>query len=161
MRRRLAGVLAGLLVVVASAQIAATEEELFDTKAAAASLEKGISYLKAKNLDAAVDALEESVSIAPEAEAYYYLGYAYYMKGRKGDNESRKKSIESFEKAYELDPTFTPSRYKPADNPAPRPEQKQPVPQDPMTPTTVPSKPTPETTQPSPGPGSVVKQQGQ
>jgi tetratricopeptide (TPR) repeat protein len=91
-------------------------EELFDTKAAADLLEKGISHLKTRNIDAAVNALEESVSIAPEAEAYYYLGYAYYMKGRTtGDNESRKKSIESFEKAYELDPDFTPSRYKPSD----------------------------------------------
>ncbi len=95
--------------------IGLAEEELFDTKAASAHSEKGISYLKARDYDAAVNELEESLSIAPDAETYYYLGYAYYMKGRSGDSESRKKSIENFDKAYELDPRFTPNKYKPAD----------------------------------------------
>jgi len=97
-------------------------EELFDTKAAADHIEKGIDYLKAKNYDAAITEFEESASISPEAEAYYYLGYAHYMKGRTQDGENRKKSLENFNNAYEIDPNFTPSRYKPSE---PVPSAKQ------------------------------------
>jgi tetratricopeptide (TPR) repeat protein len=94
------------------------EEELFDTRAAAQHVEQGIALLKAKNFDAAIDEFDQAASISPEAEAYYYLGYAYYLKGRAGDGESRKLSRECFEKAYEIDPNFTPTRYKPP-QPAP------------------------------------------
>lgn len=94
------------------------EEDLFDTKAASVHSEKGISSLKTRDYDAAVNELEEALSIAPDAETYYYLGYAYYMKGKSGDVESRKKSIENFDKAYELDPRFTPNKYKPEENAA-------------------------------------------
>ncbi len=102
----------------------AADEELFDTKAAAAHLEKGVTYLKDKKYDAAIKELDEAASINPDAEAYYYLGYAYYMKGKKGDAESRKKSIECFDKAYELNPRFTPSRFKPAEAEKMLPETK-------------------------------------
>lgn len=102
-------------VVLAGVQLAYAEEELFDTKAAAAHVEKGITHLKEKTYDAAIKELEEAVTINPDAEAYYYLGYAYYEKGRKGDAESRRKSVECFDKAYELNPGFTPSRFKPAE----------------------------------------------
>lgn len=88
-------------------------EELFDEAAATIHLEKGIEYLQSKDFNSAISELEESVSIAPAADAFYYLGYAYYLKGRSGDSESRKKSIESFDKAYELDPLFTPNRFTP------------------------------------------------
>lgn len=111
-------------VVLAGVQLAYAEEELFDTKTAAAHAEKGIAHLKEKKYDAAIKELEEAVTINPDAEAYYYLGYAYYMKGRKGDAESRKKSVESFDKAYELNPGFTPSRFKPAEDGETKPEQK-------------------------------------
>jgi tetratricopeptide (TPR) repeat protein len=94
---------------------AVAEEDLFDTKAASAYLEKGIGHLRSQKYDAAINELEESVAIAPEAEAYYYLGYAYYMKGRSGDSDSRKKSIENFDKAYELNPNFSPNRFKPSE----------------------------------------------
>ncbi len=87
-------------------------EELFDTKASADHIEKGIAHLKAKDYDAAISEFEESASISPEAEAYYYLGYAYYMKSRTQDGENRKKSLEYFKNAYDIDPNFTPSRYK-------------------------------------------------
>jgi len=90
-------------------------DELFDSKTAADHIEKGIAHLKAKNYDAAITEFEESASISPEAEAYYYLGYAHYMKSRTQDGESRKKSLEYFNNAYEIDPNFTPSRYKPAE----------------------------------------------
>ena len=100
-------------------QFAGAEDDLFDTKAASESLEKGLVQLRTKHVEEAISALEESVAIAPEAEAYYYLGYAYYLKGRSGDSESRKLAIESFEKAYDLDPGFTPTKFKPAEALAP------------------------------------------
>ncbi len=114
MRKRMVILLVSA-VVLTGIQFAYAEEDLFDTKAAAAHVEKGIAHLKEKRYDAAVKELEEAVTINPDAEAYYYLGYAYYMKGKKGDAESRKKSVESFDKAYELDPSFTPSRFKPTE----------------------------------------------
>ncbi len=102
-----------LIIALGLAPLAAyAAEELFDTKASEDHIEKGIAHLKAKNYDAAISEFEESASISPEAEAYYYLGYAYYMKGRTQDGESRKKSLEYFNNAYEIDPNFTPSRYK-------------------------------------------------
>ncbi len=102
-----------LIIVLGLAPLAAyAADELFDTKASEDHIEKGIAHLKAKNYDAAISEFEESASISPEAEAYYYLGYAYYMKGRTQDGESRKKSLEYFNNAYEIDPNFTPSRYK-------------------------------------------------
>ncbi len=104
--------------------MAADDEDLFDTKAAAAHLEKGITHLKDKKYDDAIKELEDAASINPDAEAYYYLGYAYYMKGRKGDVKSRKKSIECFDKAYELDPSFKPGRFKPAETEKQQPEPK-------------------------------------
>jgi tetratricopeptide (TPR) repeat protein len=90
-------------------------DELFDTKAAAEHIDKGIAYLKAKNFDSAVKEFDESASISPEAEPFYYLGYAYYLKSRNGDKESRKLSLENFQKAYDIDPNFTPTRYKPSE----------------------------------------------
>lgn len=85
-------------------------DELFDTKAAAEHTEKGIEHLKGKDLDAAIREFEESVAINPDAEAYYYLGYTYYLRGKTGNGESRKLSRENFDKAYELNPNFSPSR---------------------------------------------------
>jgi len=120
--RILAAVLTAVLGIIPLSGHA--EEELFDTKAAAKHIEQGIADLKAKNLDAAISEFEESASINPEAEAFYYLGYAYYLKGRSGDADSRVQSRENFDKAYELDPNFSPSRYKPAE-PAPAALQKQ------------------------------------
>jgi tetratricopeptide (TPR) repeat protein len=94
-------------------------DELFDTAASLKHMEQGISFLKAKDFDAAIHEFDKSAVIAPEAEAYYYLGYAYYMKSRKVDGESRRLSLENFEKAYEIDPNFSPTRFKPSE-PAPQ-----------------------------------------
>ncbi len=105
------------------------EEELFDTKAASQHLDQGVAYLKAKNFDAAISEFETSAGINPDAEAYYYLGYAYYLKGRTGDEESRNKSRENFERAYEIDPNFSPSRFKPTEQvPAHVKEPEEPAP---------------------------------
>ncbi len=128
----------------AVATIARGEEELFDTKTASALFDQGMENLRGKNLDKAIDAFEESVSVAPEARAYYFLGYAYYLKGKEGDSESRKKSIENFEKAFELDPVFTPNKNKPGEQPPSGQEKKSE--QQPSS--AAPSKPLLETSQP-------------
>ncbi len=132
MRRIVMVLLIGLTIVCGVPVLSAAadnDEGLFDTKDAAAHLEKGIAHLKNKKYDAAIRELDEAASINPDAESYYYLGYAYYMKGRKGDAESRKKSIDCFEKAYELNPRFTPSRFKPEEAaktmPVPEPQSQE------------------------------------
>ena len=119
-----------LMVMVSTiAAPASAEDELFDTAAASQHREQGISYLKAKNFDAAIKEFDESASIAPEAEAFYLLGYAYYMKSRKADGENRRLSLENFEKAYGIDPNFTPIRYQPSELASqPTPTQEQPKP---------------------------------
>jgi tetratricopeptide (TPR) repeat protein len=113
MNRLLVLVLTIILSIISTSGYAA--EELFDTKTAEKHIEQGIAYLKAKNFDAAISEFDEASVILPDAEAYYFLGYAYYLKGRSGDADSRKKSMESFEKAYEIDPNFSPTRFKPAE----------------------------------------------
>ncbi len=118
MRKNRVLLLVLFFAIVLAPLAAHAEEELFDTKAAAEHIEKGIAQLKAKNYDDAIKEFDESATIAPEAEAYYYLGYAYYLKGRNKDDGNRQKSRENFEKAYEIDPNFTPTRYKPS-QPAP------------------------------------------
>ncbi len=115
-------------------------DELFDTATAAKHMDKGISFLKARDFDAAIKEFDELTAIAPEAEAYYYLGYAYYMKGKKVDGESRRMSLENFEKAYEIDPNFSPTRYKPSE-PAPQLMITRPT-------TSVPVEPQPAAQQP-------------
>jgi tetratricopeptide (TPR) repeat protein len=127
--RRIILTLVTSAALFACVQPAIAADELFDTKAASAHLEKGIADIKEKKYDAAISELEESASINPDAEAYYYLGYTYYMKGKKGDAESRKKAMECFEKAYELNPRFTPSRFKPPEaEEATKPEGREPGP---------------------------------
>jgi tetratricopeptide (TPR) repeat protein len=101
-----------VILMIGMPATASGEENLFDTETAAVHRDKGIALLTAKNYQGAIAELEESVSIAPNAEAYYYLGYAYYYRGRAGDVESRKKSIECFDRAYELDSSYTPNRDK-------------------------------------------------
>lgn len=112
MRRKPLILLLIAVLCIGQAVLAYSADELFDTKAAALHTEKGVELLKAKKYDAAIREFEESVTIAPDAEAYYLLGYAYYIKGKTEDGESRKKSKESFDKAYELNPNFSPSRLK-------------------------------------------------
>ena len=113
MNRLLVFILTMMLSVVSTSIYAA--EELFDTKTAEKHIEQGIAFLKAKNFDAAIKEFDEASVILPDAESYYYLGYSYYLKGRSGDADSRKKSLEYFDKVYEIDPNFSPTRYKPGE----------------------------------------------
>jgi tetratricopeptide (TPR) repeat protein len=117
-KRSLICVLTAMLCMAAVPAFAS--DEIFDTATASKHLEQGISHLKAKDFDAAIVEFEESASIAPEAEAFYYLGYAYYMKSRKTDGEDRQKSLENFNEAYEIDPNFSPTRFKPSEPPPPQ-----------------------------------------
>ncbi|MDH4162884.1 MAG: tetratricopeptide repeat protein [Nitrospirota bacterium] len=113
---RTALILMSLVIFSAMLSPARAEEELFDTKAAAAYREQGVNLLKQKNYDAAIDALEDAVASAPDAESYYLLGYAYYIKGKKtGDAESRMKAVENFNQAYQINPNFSPNKFKPED----------------------------------------------
>jgi len=126
-------------------------EELFDTATATKHMEQGIAFLKAKKYDAAVGEFEESAAVNPDAEAYYYLGYTYYLKGRKGDDASRKIFLVKLEKAYEINPNFSPSRFKPTE-PAPAKEtmQKQ-EPEEAQAPPAQPTEPAaPQSPQPAP-----------
>lgn len=115
MSRRIALLLLSLLLLAVPVLTAAAEEELFDTAAAAAAREQGIAALRHRNIDAAIEAFEDAVAAAPDAESYYLLGYAYYVKGKAGDAESRQKAMENFNQAYEINPNFTPSKFKPED----------------------------------------------
>ena len=117
MRRTISFILMVSLVACFVPVIASAEEELFDTKAAAEGIEKGLNLLKAKKYDAAVEAFEEAAAISPdiEAEALYYAGYACYMKGKSGDEDARQLSVEFFERAYEIDPNFSPNKFKPTE----------------------------------------------
>lgn len=127
MRVKIAGILMVMVVIAfVPSGWAAEEEPLFDTKAAAASLEKGLVLVKSKKFDAAIAAFEEAAATSPdvEAEAYYYTGYAYYLKGRSGDEDSRQKSAEYFERAYEINPNFSPNKFKPTE-PMPGPAAQQ------------------------------------
>ena len=137
MNRLLVVILTMMLSVVSTSISAA--EELFDTKAAEKHIEQGITFLKAKNFDAAIKEFDEASVILPDAESYYYLGYAYYLKGRSGDTESRKRSLEYFDKVYEIDPNFSPTRYKPGETEMM--ETKKPPKQESATP---PASPKPE-----------------
>jgi tetratricopeptide (TPR) repeat protein len=124
MRKSLMMALLITAIITGKQLVSYAADELFDAKTATEHMAKGIAHLKAKQYDAAINELEKSASVYPEAEAFYYLGYAYYMKGRKGDGESRKNAMENFEQAYELDPNFTPTRLMPIETLPPKPEQK-------------------------------------
>jgi len=144
--RSLIYVLTAMLSMAAAPAFPA--DEVFDTATASKHLEKGISYLKAKDFDAAITEFDESASISPEADAFYYLGYAYYMKSRKGDGENHKKALENFDQAYEIDPNFSPTRFKPSE-PAPQQTATPPPAAEPVAPQpAAPQAPTPE--QPKP-----------
>ncbi len=150
MKKALILLIAVLAFMVTAPTPGPAEEELFDTQAATQHLDQGISYLKAKNFDSAIKEFEAAADINPDAEAYYYLGYAYYLKGRTGDRESRSKSREYFDQVYEIDPNFSPSRFKPAEQvpaQAKQPEQ-----------TTQP-EPASQATQTQPGPEPQEQQQ--
>jgi tetratricopeptide (TPR) repeat protein len=95
--------------------MAVAEEELFDTKAAATHMEKGVHLLKANKIDLAIEEFEEAAAAAPDAEAHYLLGYAYYLKGKAGDSDARMKAMENFEAAYQINPNFSPNKFKPSE----------------------------------------------
>lgn len=110
MRKVLAVIFAVLLAAFTwTTLFAADEEPLFDTEAAAEHLASGNKLIAKRNYDAAIEEYEEAVSSAPSAEAYYRLGYAYYLKGRAGDEDARQMAMENFEMAYDMDPNFSPN----------------------------------------------------
>ena len=149
MKRVIFLIMAVAVIIFQNGLSAAAQEDLFDTKAAGALYEQGMNNLRGSKLEEAIAAFEESLSIAPDARTYYFLGYAYYLKGKTGDIDSRKKSLESFEQAYELDPNFTPAKYEHTENMDPiKPEQQSPEPeQNPIPESNVPDHPAPAPSQ--------------
>lgn len=119
------------------------QDELFDTNAAAAHVEKGLVLLKANKHDTAIVEFEKAVDIYPDAEAYYYLGYTYYLKGKKNDAPSMKKSRENFDKAYEIDPEFAPGKSRTVETIPPGTEIKAVESRSPPTATPTPTPPAP------------------
>lgn len=115
MHRKKTYILAALIMAAGLGWVsdARSADDLFDTKAAAAHIDKGLARLAKNDFAGAIREFEESAVIAPEAEAYYYIGYAYYLKAKKGDGEGRTKAREFFEKAYDIDPNFSPTKLKP------------------------------------------------
>jgi tetratricopeptide (TPR) repeat protein len=112
MRRAITSVLLAVAVLCAVPAMAA-DEDLFDTKTAVEQREKGRQFLNAKEYDQAIEALEKSVSAAPDdADAFYLLGYAYYLKGKTGDKENLERAKENFDEAYQLNPNFSPTKIK-------------------------------------------------
>jgi tetratricopeptide (TPR) repeat protein len=126
MRRMISLVLMVALIGAVVPVVGAAEEELFDTKAATASLEKGLAMVKAKKYDAAVEVFEDAAATSPdiEAEALYYAGYACYMKSKSGDEDARQRSMEFYDRAYEINPNFSPNKFKPTE-PLPGPAAQQ------------------------------------
>ncbi|MFA5073295.1 MAG: hypothetical protein WC539_05300 [Nitrospirota bacterium] len=99
-----------LCLMIGAAVPAFSAEELFDTEASSKHISEGRALLHQKKFDAAIQQFEAASEINPNAESFFYAGYAYYLKGRNGNEESLKKSRENFDKAYELDPGFSPLR---------------------------------------------------
>ncbi len=130
MRGTISASLLVLLVFMTAAPVMAAEDDVFDTKTSTEQREKGRQFLNTKKYDAAIEALEASVDAAPDAEAYYLLGYAYYEKGKAGDADAREKSKENFEEAYSLNPNISPNKYKPGEPismPGAAPAGEQPI----------------------------------
>lgn len=117
MRRTISLILLVSLVAVVIPLLTSAEEELFDAKAAGAAIEKGMKLIKTKQYDAAVEAFEDAAATSPdiEAEALYYAGYASYLKSKTGDEDARQRSIEFFDRAYEINPNFSPNKFRPTE----------------------------------------------
>ena len=79
-----------LLVVCASVS---AEDDLF---------KKGLAAYMKRDYRSAVALLKEYVATKPDAEAYYFLGYASYKLNQ------RKEAAEYFRESYLIDPNFTP-----------------------------------------------------
>jgi len=61
----------------------------------------GIKSIKAKKYDDAIKYLAYSAKAQPDANTYYYLGYAYYAKGDKAN------ALSSFQQALKLNPNHS------------------------------------------------------
>jgi TolA-binding protein len=66
------------------------------------SFERGLSSYMKRDYSSAVAYFKEHVARMPDAEAYYFLGYASYELGQTKD------AAGYFREAYLIDPNFTP-----------------------------------------------------
>jgi tetratricopeptide (TPR) repeat protein len=82
------------------------------TPAADPHLGAGIAAFKKRRFSAARAEFEKAEEANPQsAAAAYYLGYTFYKLGEpsKRMNANKEKAKELFAKAFQLDPTFTPT----------------------------------------------------
>ena len=79
---------------------------------AVAHVDAGIEAFKKRRFAAARARFEDAVAADPQsAAAAYYLAYTFYKLGEpsKRMNENKEKAKELFAKAFQLNPTFTPT----------------------------------------------------
>ncbi len=110
-------------LVLASALVAAQEPAPMtapppqDPSASAAtgggqsSIDAGLAAFKKRRFSKAEAEFQKAVAADPSsAAANFYLGYTYYKiaEPRRRDSAGKQKALEYFDKAFELDPSFTP-----------------------------------------------------
>ncbi|MCE5300684.1 MAG: tetratricopeptide repeat protein [Spirochaetia bacterium] len=64
-------------------------------------MDYGVKYIQAKQFDNAIKYLNQSIKLGATADAYYYLGVAYYYKGNKAS------ALRNFQYAMKLNPSHT------------------------------------------------------
>jgi len=91
--------------------------ELFDTEKAKQHFNVGLDLYFKMNYENAIREFQEAAQIDPEnANAYYFMGYAYYKL------KDMKKAMEVFDQAYEVDAKYSPMKNAPADENPPEGE---------------------------------------
>jgi tetratricopeptide (TPR) repeat protein len=81
------------------------------TGAAQANIDAGLAAFKKRRFSKAEDEFKKAVEAEPSsAAANFYLGYTYYKiaEPMRRNSPGKQKALEYFDKAFELDPSFTP-----------------------------------------------------
>ena len=107
-------------LVLASALVAAQEpapmtapdpQESAGAGAAQANIDAGLAAFKKRRFAKAEAEFQKAVASDPSsAAANFYLGYTYYKiaEPTRRNTPNKQKALEYFDKAFELDPSFTP-----------------------------------------------------
>ena len=78
-------------------------QELFDVKSSNEQFSRGVNLYYQDNYQESLTAFEEAVRINPDnAEAFYFIGYAYYKEGKFS------KASDAFKTAYDLNHEYSP-----------------------------------------------------
>jgi tetratricopeptide (TPR) repeat protein len=107
-------------LVLASALVAAQEpapgaapppQEPVATGAGQSSIDAGLAAFKKRRFSRAEAEFQKAVDADPSsAAANFYLGYTYYKiaEPHRRNSPGKQKALEYFDKAFQLDPSFTP-----------------------------------------------------